>query len=315
MKADPLFALRAALAFAVSMPSASATVAVISNLDEPGQPSAVVRASNGVPLPVGTAVSLVSFPGKSAAEIAALAASGVAPLQAAAVFFGSSSVVGEGSAQAGLFEFRTGTPLGAALDNPHVLVVRGSNELLLLRLPRSIPADDLSGPEGHIAIHLDDAEVVYGSRNAAGFSTAVSPPVVQPTLFEAWILAELGESSLEVDRLPGADADRDGVVNLVEYATGSDPGDGGSRFAIHLRRSPGGVHFVQYLRRTGDGALLYTAERLSNDGAGPWIALEGTPVAPVEAPSPAPASFEWVEQALPAGASGFARLRVELAEP
>jgi hypothetical protein len=315
MKADPRVAILSALAFAGSMLPAAATLAVISNLEEAGQPSAVLRASNGVPLPLGTAVSLVSFPGKSAAEIFALAGSGAPALRAAASYFGQSAVVGEGSNSAGLFEFQTGAPLNAPLENPHVLVTQGTTELLLLRLPRSIPADELAGPEGHVAIHLDDAVVVYGSRNASGFFTAVSPAVVPPTPYESWILSELGVGFPESERLPGADADRDGVVNLIEYATGSDPGDGGSRFAIRLRRSPEGTHFVQYLRRTGDPSLAYTAERLLNNGAGPWIALEGSPAAPAEAPTPAPVAFEWVEQPLPAGASGFARLRVELVEP
>jgi hypothetical protein len=316
MNANPRIAVITAAAMAGSWLPLSAAVAVISNLGQPGQPSTALRSFSGVPLPAGTGVSLVTFPGKSAAEIRALAAGGIPSLLSAAVFFGESSVVGEGSNQvAGLFEFRTGAPLVAPLDNPHVLVSKGSTELLLLRLPRAIPADDLAGPESHIGIHLDDAEAVYGSRDATGFATAVSPEVVQTTPFEAWILSELGEETPEVDLLPEADADRDGVVNLMEYAAGSDPGDGGSRGQVRLRRSAGGTYFFQYLRRTGDPSLAYTAERLGDEGAGPWIALEGTPTAPAEAPVPAPAAFEWVEQPLPSGTSGFARLRVELVAP
>jgi hypothetical protein len=294
---------------------AAATVAVVSNLQEAGQASSILRDSSGVPLPTGSVVKLVTFPGKSAAEISALAGGGNSALIAAAVSFAESSAVGAGGNGAGWFEFQTGAPLGAPLENPHVLVTKGTTELLLLRLPVAIPADELAGPEGHIAVHLDDAEVVYGSRDASGFSTAVSPVVVDPTPFEAWIDGELGEETPEAELLPEADADRDGVANLMEYATGSDPGDGGSRFAIRLRRSPEGTHFVQYLRRTGDASLVYTAERLLNVGAGPWIALEGSPTAPAEAPTPAPVDFEWAEQTLPEGTSGYARLRVELVGP
>ena len=295
---------------------AAASLAVVSNLEQAQQASSQLRDSGGVLLPLGCAVRVVTFPGKSQSEVIELAASGLPALLGAALTFGQPSVVGEGSDVAGTFEFQSGAALAAPLEGGHVLVTNAaSTELLLLRLSQAIPADELAGPEGHIAVHLDDAEVVFGSRGASGFATAVSPVVVPPTPYESWIQSELGAWIPLADRLPGADADRDGVVNLIEYATGTDPGDGGSRFAIRLRRSPEGTHFVQYLRRTGDASLVYAAERLLNEGDGPWIALEGTPEAPVEAPSPAPASFEWVEQPMPAGTSGFARLRVEMAAP
>ncbi|OYV05509.1 MAG: hypothetical protein CFE26_11245 [Verrucomicrobiales bacterium VVV1] len=117
------------------------------------------------------------------------------------------------------------------------------------------------------------------------------------------------------DLAPDADADRDGLVNLLEFALGSKPGDGGSRGKVRLRRAVSGTFFIQYLRRSAESSISYTPERLANGGAGPWVALAGTTSAPTVAPEPAPPGFEWVEQPLPSGASGFARLKVELVRP
>ncbi len=316
MNAKSTISSRALAVMIASMLSSTASVAVISNLGQTGQASTSLRDSGGALLPQGCSVRLVTFPGKASAEVTALAGSGLTSVMAAAVIFGTPSTVGTGTNAAGTIEFQSGAPLNAPLTGAHVLITNaGANELLLLRLSKEIPADDLAGPDGHITIHLDDTAVLYGQRNANGFSTAVTPAIVTPISFESWILSELGTTVPSTDLAPDADADRDGLVNLLEFAIGSKPGDGGSRGKMRLRRAASGTFFIQYLRRSAGSSVSYTPERLANEGAGPWVALVGSPSVPAVAPEPAPPAFEWVEQPLPSGASGFARLKVELVPP
>ncbi|OYV01795.1 MAG: hypothetical protein CFE26_22600, partial [Verrucomicrobiales bacterium VVV1] len=72
-----------------SMLSSIASVAVISNLGEAGQASSSLLDSAGALLPQGCSVRLVTFPGKASAEVTALAGSGLTPVMAAAVIFGT----------------------------------------------------------------------------------------------------------------------------------------------------------------------------------------------------------------------------------
>lgn len=290
----------------------SASVAVISNLNLPGQSSATLRSSDGNLLPTGCTVRLVTFPDTAAVDLPARAAGGATSLLDIALLFGTASTVGTGSGSAGEIEIQMAAPLDSPLQDPHLLVTNAdASEVLLLRLPQALPADDLTGPESLAAFHLDDAEVVFGNRDEQGFQTVVSPAIT-PSTYATWILSELGNGAAEADLAVDADADRDGVVNLIEYATGSKPGDGSSMNRLLLRRAPDGVMYLQYLRRTDDPLLGYTAESITNGGSGPWLELTGAPLVPAVLPSTPPPSFEWVELPLPAGDSLMARLRVEI---
>ena len=311
MKTNPSLRAAALLVLASATPS-GASVAVVSNLEQAGLASHMLRGADGELLPAGCPVRLATFPGRSTAEIRELASAGWSSLLDAADLFGEPATVGTGTGEPGTIEFQSGSVLTEALEGLHVMVSNADgSENLVLSLPAVMPADDLAGPARFIAVHLDEAAVVFGERSEAGFSTAVAP-VIQPSAYEAWILGELGADRPEIDLAPEGDADRDGVVNLIEYATGSKPGDGSSLHRLFLRRAPDDVIYLQYLRRTDDPSLAYTVESKANGGSGPWVVLGDVPLAPAVLPSPPPSSLEWVELPLPAVDSLMARLRVEI---
>jgi len=298
------------------IPTAHAAEAVVSNLEEDGSVSSLIFDSTGAPLAAGCHLRLVRFPGKSEAQIAGIAGSGLAAILEQSEIFGSPSVIGSGGAEPGRLEFQTGEAITQPLSGLHLLVANAANpatagEYLLLRLPMILPADELAGPTAHTSIHLADAEVVFGSTTAAGFATAVG---VSPSGFESWIGTVLGGSYREADRLPDADPDKDGQVNLLEYATGSLPGDGVQVECLTLQRAAGGGNEVIYLRRSDDEGILCRIDYRPTLGAGNWSELESVITAPAEVPFPAPDGCEWVRQALPAGDRGFVRLRVEMVD-
>jgi hypothetical protein len=297
-----------------TFPTARAAEAVISNLEADGSASSVISDSTGAPLAAGCHLRLVMFPGKSDAQIAGIANSGLAALLEQSEIFGTSSVIGSGGADPGRLEFQTGEPITQPLTGLHLLVVNGTDpaiatECLLLRLPMILPADELSGPAAHTSVHLADAELVFGSTTAAGFSTASAGA---PSGFESWIGSMLGGGFTEADRLPDADPDRDGRVNLLEYATGTLPADATQVECLKLQRGPGDGTQAIFLRRAGDEGILCRIDYRQDLGEGDWSELTSAITTPAEVPFPAPEGCEWVRQALPAGDSGFVRLRVEL---
>lgn len=94
----------------------------------------------------------------------------------------------------------------------------------------------------------------------------------QPTAYEVW--AE-GQSLTGEQADPVADPDGDGISNLLEYATGSDPRVGGmTPVTLALQ---GGVLTLTF-PRIADPDLIYTVEA-SNDLTGVWepVVAEGNP--------------------------------------
>jgi hypothetical protein len=303
--------------FAASVTTVRATQAVVSNLQAPGEVSALLRNSKGLLLSSESTIRLLRFPGKSPTEIAALAQVGLDALLEQSQAFGAQASVGDGAQQAGggRFEFRASSPLTQDEEAPHLLVstyVHPATEFLLLRLPVTLPADALAGPEACPAVHLDNAVVVFGTKTTMGFQTAL--PVV-PSSFETWIAAQFGQGALPGDLLADADPDHDGVQNLLEYAMGTNPSVASSREVLTARRAAGGTIFVRYIRRTNDPGVACRAEYHVNLSAEHWTELESPVQAPAEIPFAAPEGCEWVEQALPAGNRGFARLKAVVTEP
>ncbi|WP_193214436.1 hypothetical protein [Luteolibacter marinus] len=308
MNRSHLFRPFAGLLLAAAQPL-SASVAVVSNLEQPGDTSTALRSSDGALLPSGCPAQLVTFPGMTGQEVGDLAAGGWSALMEIADPFGTIATISEGSGESGTIEFQSESPLSESLSGLYLMVSTGdASEVLVLSLPITIPADDLAGPAPVISIHLDQATVVFGQTSDQGFFTVVAPAVQVPG-YETWILEQLGEASLEADRAPEADADRDGIANLMEYATGSLPGVGESRTDLRLLPSGSGTYVLQYLRRTDDPSLVYSAEEAETGSVFTWVPLAGSPVTLDSLP--APEFYEWVEQPLSPGTTGFARLKVE----
>lgn len=315
MKTNSFSAVTATVAglLLASPASSFAAQAVVSNLEAPGNLSARVTDPAGVPLAAGCLARLLVFPGKSPAEVAALASSGLESLLAGSQAFGAPSFVGAGAAQPGRLEFEAGQGLAQPQGGLHLLVLDSAapataTGFLLLRLPLVLPADELTGPEAYAAVHLADAEVVFGTRNAAGFATA---PAGSPSGYEIWIGGLLGEGYSDEDRHPDADPDHDGRANLIEYATGTSPAHSTPAECLKLERDANGVARVIYLRRGGDDGILCRIDYRPTLAEGVWAGLESAITYPSVVPFPAPDGCEWVGQALPAGDRGFVRLRVE----
>ncbi len=284
---------------------------VISNYSEPGNEDSILMDSQHQPLPLGSLVQLGTFPGKSAAEVSALANAGGQELMAALVPFGQPVVIGAGSSSsAGTLEFTASSAVAAGITGLHLVVVNApsaaaATERLVLAIGSPVPADDPSGLPGYLAVHLRNAVLVFGSSTATGFATSAGSPQQG---FAAWIAAQLGNGALAEDLLPAADADRDGLPNLLEYALGSAANDGSSRAALELLKVEDSF-VVQYLRRTDDAALAISCETTEDPAAPQWNTL-GTPLSVAADQVGVPAGYERVRQALPAaGACLFARLR------
>ena len=292
--------------------SLSASTVVVSNVSAAGGSDASrLLDAAGNPLAAGSWVRLGHFNTLSEAQIAALARQGVAELLAGFVPFGAPSAVGTGvSGTAGRIEFASDAPLSAPLPRLHVVVFNASSpnqasEVMVLSLPGTVPPDDPSGLIGYLALQLDDAVLVAGGTSAIGFSTV---PFLEG--FQKWMAAHVNGDTPPDQLLPGEDADKDGIANLVEYALGSAADDAGSRSGPEIKRNSNSVK-VQFLRRQDDPSLSVIVQTSSSLEVGDWETVVGSPVEIASPPSLAPTGFVWMEQDIPSGdGTLFVRLRV-----
>jgi hypothetical protein len=307
--------LRPALALAAFAGSGTlhATIAVTSNLGAASSPGSLVHDSQGLPLPLGCRVQLATFGAATPAQIAAWAAQGAGTLLGQATTFGLPAAIGDGSGLAGAIEFQAESPLAVPANGLHAIVLNAASpaaatEVLVLKLGDTLPADDPSGLPGYLSVHFEDAVLLFGQPHAAGFTTASAPAG-----FDAWIATSLGVGRPAGDYLPDADPDRDGLGNLLEYALGSQASSSASISRLHLHRRPDGGHQVRYLRRNDDQAPLYQPEQSPTLDGNSWLPLESATEELATGPHPAPAGYQWVGQALPAGDRRFVRMRVSQA--
>ncbi len=139
-------------------------------------------------------------------------------------------------------------------------------------------------------------------------------------VFSSWLSvffspAELGDPGLE-DTLwgDGADPDKDGRSNLLEYGLGSGPTDaenGGQNIFEEFGEDEEGYFFLTFMRRRDDGSLIYTLE-ISEDlflwNSGPGFLIV-TSIVPIDT------EFEEVTMKAvshpEAGIPLFVRLRIE----
>lgn len=291
---------------------APAATLVLSNRETPGAPStALLVDSRGQRLPVGAWIQAGTFPGRSPAEITDLCAGGASAVLAALVPFGDSSSVGTGAAgSAGTIEFAASAPLATGLTEIYGVLLNAApaedaSEMLVVKLANEVPADDACGLEGYLAVHLRDAEPVFGATVSGGLATAT-----WLTGFAAWIASRLPSGSAAANRIADADPDGDGLANLVEYALGSDAGDRNSCSGAALILT-GDAPVIRSLRRNDDAQLEYAVETSDSLAPESWIPVTSSPAA-VTGPPDAPLGYHWIDQILPATIrSGlFVRLRI-----
>lgn len=92
--------------------------------------------------------------------------------------------------------------------------------------------------------------------------------VSPPASFEEWALARFGAEAAPGDLLPLADSDGDGIPNLIEYATASDPASAASGNMPQIERvaSEEGRRLRLVFRRIADPSLVYTVQAASDPG-------------------------------------------------
>lgn len=302
------------LLIAVGCTIANASTVVFSNLvADNGGGMNRLSDSEGLPLAAGCWIQLGSFGGLNPAEIQALVQQGKQSLLAAFSPIGAASTMGSGAASmAGRIEFAGSTPLSQRLTGLHVVVFNAATpsaatEVLVAALPGSVPADDPSGLPGYIAVHLDAATPVVGAAGAGGLSTAV---VVGK--FDAWMSGQNDGAVSANLLLPGADADQDGQPNLIEYALGSQAGDGASRADTELVEETDVIR-LRFLGRNDDTNLSLVVETCAHPDLNHWSQSSSLVSEMESPPSTAPVGYTWYETFIPkSGARMFARVRVVL---
>ncbi len=133
------------------------------------------------------------------------------------------------------------------------LTYTGTNNLATLRINGLVQAPGTWGAAASAATNKTSLITGAGLLNATG----VQPP------YDAWALANgLDNSSPAKDAALTADPDGDGVVNLLEYALGSNPASAAST-AVPIASMQGGTRLeISFLRARGE--LNYLVEATSD---------------------------------------------------
>lgn len=308
MKPHPLIAVL--LAASVASPLLAGTI-LITSLPDTTRPLAPLASLDGGTLAPGSEIRVGAFPGMTdEAILSATRQGGFTGIETAFMAFGSVHAIGDGAdGQAGTFEVAVRQAVAAnsplAGEQISILVRKGTGEEFLLARfkDRTFTADPETGLEPLLSLHLAEAKIIAGDRYGTNrLSTA--PPTAAGS-FTDWIAGFQGFDY--DDRLPGADPDRDGRINFLEYATGGNPNSGSSDTNCTLVKNAAGIFEIQFSRMSGIG-IIPTIE-WSPDLVTPWVPLEGTPE-----PAPeisAPAGVQWLKMSLPENTQpkGFFRLR------
>ena len=288
---------------------------VITSLPDDEHPAPPLNSLAGVPLPLGSEIRVGAFPGMDGdALLDAAATGGFAQISSAFAAFGEAQAIGEGAdGNPGTFEIsvRQDTPDGASplVGETVSLLIKAadSDEFLVARFPGIVfEADDATGLEPLQSLHFGDARIVIGNRfGDTQVSTSSAPSVGS---FATWILGFPAITD-PTDREPGADPDRDGRTNFLEYATGGDPGSGSDAAPFLIERDDAHLLWVKFPREPGLGAIRFTVESSAALTA-PWQALGGSPE-----PDPDPpvaGSLIWQRMPVPPSPepAGFFRLSV-----
>lgn len=262
-----------AAALAPLMPLAAETV-IVSTVPDETRSIEPLASFGGIPLDETARIRVGAFPGLDDDALLDLASSdGLAGVDDAFAPFGDAAFIGQGvQGEAGGFEISARDTGAEALDGETIgiLIDTEEGEFLIARFEGvHFEAQTATGLEPLHALHLADARLVAGSRiGAARISTAPAPQVGS---FASWIAGF--PALVDPDRLlPGADPDRDGRSNFLEYATGGNPAAHGDLPACEILSDGEGGMWVRFRRVPGLGAVRYTPFS-SPDLAGPWVDL------------------------------------------
>ena len=120
-------------------------------------------------------------------------------------------------------------------------------------------------------IYIDIKFTSWGATGGA-FSYVRSSP---PLSLELWRLLHFNISTNTGDAANLFDYDKDGLVNLVEYAFGLDPKQGGS-LALPQPQLTAGTYGVTFTQPAGISGIIYKAEWSNTLAAGSWTPIPDT---------------------------------------
>lgn len=121
-------------------------------------------------------------------------------------------------------------------------------------------------------IYIDIKFTSWGGSGGAFSYTRSSPPL---TPLEAWRVLYFNSRENSGDAADTFDYDHDGLVNIVEYAFGLDPKQGGS-VALPVPQLSGGSFGVTFTQPVGVSGVTYKAEWSTTLGSNSWTSIPDT---------------------------------------
>jgi hypothetical protein len=121
-------------------------------------------------------------------------------------------------------------------------------------------------------IYIDINFTSWGGSGGQFGYVRSTPPL---TALEAWRLQYFNTTANTGDAANDFDFDHDGLVNLIEYAFGLNPKDGGS-VTLPQPQLVGGNFGTTFTQPAGVSGITYQAERSPNLAAGSWTPVPDT---------------------------------------
>ena len=119
---------------------------------------------------------------------------------------------------------------GGVLQNDNLMLNGASSD------GTGVRASGVKAVTFHISNSANAGGIVV-AREIDIFGTATEPPAPPTTAIEDWRFTHFGTHENSGEAADDFDADGDGVSNLIEYATGSDPNDASDSQAVEVGRS------------------------------------------------------------------------------
>lgn len=119
---------------------------------------------------------------------------------------------------------------------------------------------------------------VVQAKNASGLSAdssevSATPTAPTGTALDSWREDNFGTTENSGEAADAADPDGDGIPNLLEYATGTNPKSANTAPALTVGKSGDGLRLTVTYTRIADANLTYTVQGV-NDLAGTWATVD-----------------------------------------